>query len=125
MFFDVGFLNKKGKSGDGESVIEGGQQAVDHKSAKVLLATAQIAFVSMSKAVVMARVKAKRRAKEATLTKKRAREPLERVAFLVAKDKEKENEKVKDLTAVLGSMSMLEQKKKFKGNSAVAAAIGT
>lgn len=42
----------------------------------------------MTKAAAVARVEAERRVKEATLAKKRAREALERLAFLAAKEKQ-------------------------------------
>ncbi|KAL3538344.1 hypothetical protein ACH5RR_001710 [Cinchona calisaya] len=46
----------------------------------------------MSKAAVAARVEAERRAKEAAFTRKRAREALEHVVYLVAKEKLKKKE---------------------------------
>ena len=62
----------------------------------MLLAAAKIAAASMSKAAVAARVEAEKRAKDAANTRKRAREALEHVAFLVAKEKLKR----KDLVSV-------------------------
>lgn len=62
-------------------------------SARVLLAAARIAASSMGKAAVVARAEAERRAKEAAFTRKRAREALEHVAYLVGKDKSKSRER--------------------------------
>lgn len=59
---------------------------IDEHLAKQLMAAAQIALESMNKAVVVARVEAERRVKEAAVTRKRAREALERVAYLVSKE---------------------------------------
>ncbi|KAL7237722.1 hypothetical protein ACSBR2_003927 [Camellia fascicularis] len=70
-----------GKGGDGNC------QEIDLKAAKVLLVAARIAAASMSKAAVTARAEAERRVKEAAFTRKRAREALEHVGFLFAKDK--------------------------------------
>ncbi|KAJ9181737.1 hypothetical protein P3X46_005800 [Hevea brasiliensis] len=61
---------------------------IDKDSARALVAAAKIAAVSMTKAAAVARVEAERRVKEAALAKKRAREALERLAFLAAKEKE-------------------------------------
>lgn len=61
---------------------------IDKDSARALVAAAKIAAVSMTKAAAVARVEAERRVKEATLAKKRAREALERLAFLAAKEKQ-------------------------------------
>ncbi|PSS08456.1 Anti-sigma-I factor RsgI like [Actinidia chinensis var. chinensis] len=75
---------------------DGGWREIDKKTGKVLLAAAKIAAASMSKAAVAARVEAEKRAKDAANTRKRAREALEHVAFLVAKEKLKR----KDLVSV-------------------------
>ncbi|XP_019052140.1 PREDICTED: uncharacterized protein LOC104590888 [Nelumbo nucifera] len=116
LFFDV---PKKTKGGDGKSVSATVKRAFDQKSAKVLLASARIAAVSMSKAAAAARIEAEKRVKEAALTKKRAREALERVAFLVGKEKERG----KEMTLVPRSVPVSEQRKKSKGYSAVAATV--
>lgn len=63
-------------------------KTIDKDSAKVLVAAARIASVSMSKAATVARVEAERRVKEAALARKRARESLERVAYLTLKYKD-------------------------------------
>ncbi|GFY94333.1 hypothetical protein Acr_09g0007790 [Actinidia rufa] len=75
---------------------DGGWREIDKKAGKVLLAAAKIAAASMSKAAVAARAEAEKRAKDAANTRKRAREALEHVAFLVAKEKLKR----KDLVSV-------------------------
>lgn len=62
-------------------------KVVDLKAAKVLLTAAKIAAGTVSKGALAARVEAERRAKEAAFTRKRAREALEHVAYLTARDK--------------------------------------
>lgn len=63
-------------------------RAIDMQSARVLVAAARIAASSMTKAAAAARIDAERRCKEASLARKKAREALERVAYLVAKEKD-------------------------------------
>lgn len=58
--------------------------AVDVRSAKVLVAAARIAAVSMSKAAAAARFDAERRAREAAVARKRAKEALEHLAEVLA-----------------------------------------
>lgn len=62
------------------------------KAAKVLLTAAKIAAGTVNKAALAARVEAERRAKEAAFTRKRAREALEYVAYLTARDKLKKKD---------------------------------
>ncbi|KAK4800541.1 hypothetical protein SAY86_021028 [Trapa natans] len=64
------------------------RRVIDKDSAKVLVAAARIAAVTMNKAAHTARIEAERRVKEAALARKRAREALERVSFLSLKEKE-------------------------------------
>ncbi|XP_043711701.1 uncharacterized protein LOC122660456 [Telopea speciosissima] len=119
LFFDVGVSNKKSKGTNGEPVLAGGGQGViDQKLAKVFLAAARIAASSMTKAATAARIEAERRVKEAALTRKRAKESLERVAFLMVKEKVKER-----ATFAPASVLTMEQNKKAKGNSAVTTAV--
>ncbi|CAM8928554.1 unnamed protein product [Rhodiola kirilowii] len=73
-FFDV--------KRDGENRME-----IDLKSAKVLLCAARISAESMSRAVNVAEADAHRRVKEATVSRKRAREALEEMCAMVAKEK--------------------------------------
>ncbi|KAK2976332.1 hypothetical protein RJ640_008786 [Escallonia rubra] len=82
------FSVKHGEDGGGSE----GYKEIDKKGAKVLLAAAKIAAVSMNKAAVATRAEAEKRAKEAASTRKRAKELLEHVASLVAKDKLKRKE---------------------------------
>lgn len=61
--------------------------AIDLDLAKALLAAARIAATSIQKAAAAARVDAERRVKEAAFARKKAREALDRIAFLlVAKE---------------------------------------
>ncbi|KAF3654684.1 hypothetical protein P3S67_019130 [Capsicum chacoense] len=71
---EVGFDNEEGR-------------VVDMKAAKVLLTAAKIAAASLNRAALAARVEAERRAKEAAFTRKRAREAIEHVAYLTAREK--------------------------------------
>lgn len=66
---------------------------LDRDSARVLLAAARFSAFSMGKAAVSARNEAERRAKEAAYTRKRAREALEHVAYLVGKEKAKRRDR--------------------------------
>nr|XP_027114946.1 uncharacterized protein LOC113733030 [Coffea arabica]XP_027114947.1 uncharacterized protein LOC113733030 [Coffea arabica] len=92
---DLGIEGSEAANGN-----NGEYRVIDKKAAKVLLAAARIAAVSMSKAAVAARAEAERRAKEAAFTRKRAREALEHVAYLVAKEKLKKKESAAAATAV-------------------------
>ncbi|XP_073041613.1 uncharacterized protein [Primulina eburnea] len=65
----------------------GGFQVIDRDAARKLLAAAKIASTSMNKAVVAAKSEAERRTKEAAFARKRAKEALEHVAYLVVKEK--------------------------------------
>ncbi|XP_057420347.1 uncharacterized protein LOC130714470 [Lotus japonicus] len=58
--------------------------AVDLQSAKMLVAAARIAAVSMTKAAAAARFDAERRAKEAAVARRKAKEALENLASIVA-----------------------------------------
>ncbi|XP_077240514.1 uncharacterized protein LOC143881363 isoform X2 [Tasmannia lanceolata] len=89
---------------------------LDLKSAKVLLAAARIAGVSMRRAAVVARLEAERKVREATLAKKRAREVLERVPLITTKEKKNGKE-------TKGNTLAVERKKKSKGNRPLAAAL--
>ncbi|CAL5380274.1 unnamed protein product [Camellia sinensis] len=112
------FLAKKVKAedppdGDGD----GFWREIDKKSAKVLLAAARIAANSMGKAALAAKVEAEKRAKEASFARKKAREALEHVAFLVAKEKLKR----KDLLSaeVSGSGNVVTQERNQKTGTSV------
>lgn len=74
---------------DGRSYRE-----IDNRSAGILFAAARIAAGSMSKAAVGARAEAERRAKEASFTRKRAREALEHLSSLVTQEKLKKNDSI-------------------------------
>ncbi|OWM63245.1 uncharacterized protein LOC116192797 [Punica granatum] len=91
------------------------RRAIDKESAKALVAAARIAAATMSKAAHTARIEAERRVKEAALARKRAREALERVAFLSLKEKERELK----VTANGGLGIVQEQKMKPRVTSSV------
>ncbi|XP_062143263.1 uncharacterized protein LOC133850992 [Alnus glutinosa] len=63
------------------------QRFMDAKLASVLLCAARIASASMSRAVIVARADAERKVKEASFAKKRAREALEHLAMVEAREK--------------------------------------
>ncbi|XP_042513034.1 uncharacterized protein LOC122087965 [Macadamia integrifolia] len=124
LFFDVGGSNKKSKGTNGEPVLAGGQGVIDQKLAKVFLAAARIAASSMTKAAATSRIEAERRVKEAAFTRKRAKEALERVVFLMEKEKQKEKQREKErATFAPASVLVMEQNKNAKGNSAVTAPV--
>ncbi|XVE65459.1 hypothetical protein DITRI_Ditri08aG0001400 [Diplodiscus trichospermus] len=96
-FFNVtpNTSNKKPKStpdhhgGSNDDEDDKKKRVFDKEAAKALLAAAKIAAASMTKAAAVARVEAERRVKEATLAKKRAKEALDRLAFLACKDNDR------------------------------------
>lgn len=67
--------------------IDNARRAIDVGAARLLLAAAKIAAMSMNKAEVAASMEAERRSKEAAYTKKRAREALDHVVKLMVKEK--------------------------------------
>ncbi|CAH9085904.1 unnamed protein product [Cuscuta europaea] len=77
--------NVDGKSGETCRVI-------DKSAARVLLAAARIAATLMSGAAASLRMEAEKKAKEAAFSRKRAREALEHVSYLAAKEKLMRNE---------------------------------
>ncbi|KAJ8529665.1 hypothetical protein K7X08_036500 [Anisodus acutangulus] len=87
------FNLKKGKDvGLDSNEVDRNSRVVDRNASKVLLTAAKIAAGTVNKAALAARVEAERRAKEAAFTRKRAREALEHVAYLTAKDKMKKKD---------------------------------
>ncbi|XP_071729742.1 uncharacterized protein [Rutidosis leptorrhynchoides] len=67
--------------------IDNTRRAIDVGAARLLLAAAKIAAMSMNKAEVAAAMEAERRSKEAAYTRKRAREALDHVVKLMVKEK--------------------------------------
>ncbi|KAL7590976.1 hypothetical protein Lser_V15G33766 [Lactuca serriola] len=64
-----------------------GGRAIDNNAARLLFAAGRIASMSMNKAEVAASTEAERRSKEAAYTKKRAREALDHVVYLMVREK--------------------------------------
>ncbi|KAI3701851.1 hypothetical protein L6452_27245 [Arctium lappa] len=64
-----------------------GGRAIDKNAARLLLAAGKIAAMSMSKAEVGTAAEAEKRSKEASHAKKRAREALDHVVYLMGKEK--------------------------------------
>eukprot|EP00262_Sarcandra_glabra_P009450 TRINITY_DN23839_c0_g1_i1.p1 TRINITY_DN23839_c0_g1~~TRINITY_DN23839_c0_g1_i1.p1 ORF type:complete len:372 (+),score=52.17 TRINITY_DN23839_c0_g1_i1:320-1435(+) len=94
-----------------------GKEAIDFMAAKVLLAAATIGAASMSRAVMVARIEAERKAREAAFAKKRAKEALDQlVSAPLSKEKERGEESNKRV------LDCSEQKKKLKGSNAGAEA---
>uniref|UniRef100_A0A7C9AEN7 Uncharacterized protein n=1 Tax=Opuntia streptacantha TaxID=393608 RepID=A0A7C9AEN7_OPUST len=93
-FFDIRKSSTKSDQnqsdgGDGSKsaakVPEVGQKVLDERAAKVLLAAARIAAISMNKAAAVARENAERRVRDAALARKRAKEAIEHVMALSAR----------------------------------------
>ncbi|GAB2277321.1 hypothetical protein Dimus_012029 [Dionaea muscipula] len=80
-FFDFKFPSSKNNGRDVPN-SRAEQLSLDQRSAKALLAAAKIAAGSMSKAAALFRIEAEKRVKEAALSRKMAKESLERVIFL-------------------------------------------
>ncbi|KAJ0978673.1 hypothetical protein J5N97_014147 [Dioscorea zingiberensis] len=91
---------------------EDGRRRVDLAAATVLLAAARVAAASMTRAAVAARVDAERKAREAALARKRAREMLERV-FSLSKKVRLEKKVESGVAMVSGVLEAVEQKKKM------------
>ncbi|KAF3970218.1 hypothetical protein CMV_006068 [Castanea mollissima] len=77
--FDLDAKTKRIKTKDkGNSSLRGhNEKAIDKESTKVLLAAARIATVLMNKVAATAQADAKKRIKDASLAKKKAKEALE------------------------------------------------
>ncbi|XP_008805072.2 uncharacterized protein LOC103718161 [Phoenix dactylifera] len=79
---------------------DGRQRSFDLTSAKVLLAATRLSVASMSRAAVAARAEAERKVREAALSRKRAREMLERVFTLSKMEKEKKMKEANEAVVV-------------------------
>ncbi|CAK9170124.1 unnamed protein product [Ilex paraguariensis] len=80
-------ITKRVRVNDGKAKPSKARTVINEDLAKQLVAAARIAAASMNKAAVVATVEAERRVKEAAVARGRAKEALERVAYLVAKEK--------------------------------------
>lgn len=67
-------------------------KSIDRKMAVVLLCAAKIASASMGKAVIVARADAERKVREAAMARKRAREALEHVGYVLARERVRRKE---------------------------------
>ena len=106
---------------EGEKPSDGSLK-IDSSNAKVLLAAAQLAAASMSRAAAAARVEAERKVKEAAMARKRAREMLETACVVSKKEKEKQA-KVEQETALVSKPEEVEPKKKILQPSGTVAAV--
>ncbi|RWW21391.1 hypothetical protein BHE74_00026973 [Ensete ventricosum] len=103
----------------------GGEKSIDLKSAKVLLAAAKLAAVSMGRAASSTRADAERKVREAAVARKRAREALEKVLLLSQTEKEKKNKETDHIAAPDPRPEVMDPKKKMpKLSSTVAAMVG-
>lgn len=90
---------------------------MDNDAARLLVTAAEISSLSMSKAEVVAVAEAERRAKEASYTRKRAREALDHVVYLM------ENEKKKNINGnKVVSMPMMDVRINNNNNNKLVAA---
>ncbi|CAH1418769.1 unnamed protein product [Lactuca virosa] len=93
-----------------------GNGGMDNDAARLLVTAAEISSLSMSKAEVVAVAEAERRAKEASYTRKRAREALDHVVYLM------ENEKKKNINGnKVVAMPMMDVRINNNNNKVVAA----
>ncbi|CAL9782948.1 unnamed protein product [Musa acuminata subsp. burmannicoides] len=101
------------------------EKSIDLKSAKVLLAAAKLAAVSMGRAAAATRADAERKVREAAVARKRAREALEKVLLLSQTEKEKKNKETDHIAAPDPRPEVMDPKKKMpKLSSTVAAMVG-
>ncbi|XP_072984249.1 uncharacterized protein [Typha latifolia] len=102
---------------------DGNRREIDLDSAKVLLAASTLAAASMNRAMVSARLEAERKAKEAALSRKRAKESIEKFISISKKEREKTNAvKGSGKAAPAAEVVDTPKKKMARPNSAVAAA---
>ncbi|GLT73880.1 hypothetical protein SLA2020_457100 [Shorea laevis] len=87
-FFNVN-PSKKSKSGSIHDPAKAeGSKVIDKDASKALLVAASLSAMSMTKAAAAIRTDAEKKVKEAALARKRAKEALERLTFLAAKESE-------------------------------------
>ncbi|XP_022968844.1 uncharacterized protein LOC111467980, partial [Cucurbita maxima] len=81
------------------------------KTAVVLLCAAKIASASMGKAVIVARADAERKVREVAVARKRAREALEHVGFLLARERARRKEEASMEVSGSGNMEMKDKER--------------
>ncbi|KAL5700408.1 hypothetical protein ACHQM5_025852 [Ranunculus cassubicifolius] len=100
------------------------KRIIDGDLAKVLLAASQIAKTSISKAATAAMMEAESRAKDAAFARKKAKESLDFLLRLSAKEKDSKDKKtIGDPPKTIKSSSSKEKEKKNKSSSTVDATI--
>ena len=77
----------------------------------VLLCAAKIASASMAKAVIVARADAERKVREAAMARKRAREALEHVGFVVARERARRKEEASVEVSGSGNLGVKEKER--------------
>lgn len=77
----------------------------------VLLCAAKIASASMGKAVIVARADAERKVREAAMARKRAREALEHVGFVLARERARRKEEGSVEVSGSGNLGMKEKER--------------
>lgn len=86
-------------------------KSIDRKTAVVLLCAAKIASASMGKAVIVARADAERKVREAAMARKRAREALEHVGFVLARERARRKEEGSVEVSGSGNLGMKEKER--------------
>ncbi|KGN65987.1 uncharacterized protein LOC105436183 [Cucumis sativus] len=86
-------------------------KSIDRKTAVVLLCAAKIASASMAKAVIVARADAERKVREAAMARKRAREALEHVGFVVARERARRKEEASVEVSGSGNLGVKEKER--------------
>lgn len=77
----------------------------------VLLCAAKIASTSMGKAAIVARADAERKVREAAMARKRAREALEHVGFVLARERARRKEEASVEVSGSGNLGMKEKER--------------
>ncbi|KAK9136561.1 hypothetical protein Sjap_007155 [Stephania japonica] len=118
VFFSSGSLSLGCRNVKGETFGGGDRGAIDVKTAKVLVAAAHIASISMSKAAGVAKMEAEKKVREAASARKRARDALQRVSDLAFAEKaEGRDLKVVDRVGMPMPLPLAEQQNKFKATN--------
>ncbi|KAM7267759.1 hypothetical protein ACFE04_009925 [Oxalis oulophora] len=78
---------------------------IDHKSAKALVAASKLSANSMKRAALLARLEAERKVKDAVLAKSKAKDALDRLLLLTAREKEMIVEEEEDVDNPISGQS--------------------
>ena len=109
----VSDLPRKKIRGSDEDELEGivredgeqqGRKVFDVESAKILLTAATLASSSMQKAIAVARIEAERKAKDAVLAKRKAKEMLEKSLMAAKMERNKKNHQTLNSAKIEGKL---------------------